>query len=126
VEMLSWSIGSQGQDRKSYVITGHWDQNDPAFESLNRETAKDSYIFFTVAVDLVIKVEHTRIKASSAHYIMCKNYHRFMYQGIQEPIRFALETKAKIYPATERFWMIVRKHHFTQQFILSLKRVSIC
>jgi hypothetical protein len=56
VEMLSWSIGSQGQDRKSYVITGQWDHNDPAFESLNHETAKDSYIFLTVAVDLVIKV----------------------------------------------------------------------
>ena len=48
-----------------------------------------------------------------------------LLQGIQEPIRFALETKAKIYPTTERFWMIVRKHHFTQQFVLALKRVSI-
>jgi len=56
VEMLSWSIGSHSHDRKSYVITGQWDCNDPAFESLNQETAKDSGVFFTVAVDLVIKV----------------------------------------------------------------------
>ena len=59
VEMLSWSIGSNGQDRKSYVITGQWDANDPAFESLNQETSKESGVFFTVAVDLVIKVNNT-------------------------------------------------------------------
>ncbi len=58
VEMLSWSIGSSGLDRKSYVVTGGWDCNDPAFEPLNHETPKESKecIFLTVAVDLVIKV----------------------------------------------------------------------
>jgi len=57
VERLSWSIGSVGaSDRKSYVVTGGWDPNDPAFQPLNEETAKDSYVFLTVAVDLIIKV----------------------------------------------------------------------
>lgn len=56
VETLSWSIGSNGQDRKTYVVTGLWDSNDPAFEVLNQETPKESSVFFTVAVDIVIKV----------------------------------------------------------------------
>ena len=56
VETLSWSIGSIGQDRKTYVVTGLWDANDPAFEVLNQETPKESGVFFTVALDIVIKV----------------------------------------------------------------------
>jgi len=56
VEMLSWSIGLGN----TYVITGQWDANDPAFESLNHETPKESHVFFTVAVDLVIKVRDAR------------------------------------------------------------------
>ena len=46
-------------------------------------------------------------------------------QGIQEPIRFVLEAKAKIYPSAERFWIIGRRNHLTQQFALTLKRVSM-
>jgi hypothetical protein len=56
VERLSWSIGASGPDRKSYVVTGQWDCNDPAFQPLNEETSKESCIFLTVAVDLIIKV----------------------------------------------------------------------
>ncbi|ODN05350.1 Rab GTPase-activating protein 1 [Orchesella cincta] len=99
VETISWSIGSTNYGRRSYVVGGVWDTNDPAFESLNQETAKDSGVFLTVAVDLVIK-------------------------GIQEPIRFALENKARVYPSTERFWMLGRKYHFTQQFEITLKKID--
>jgi len=35
-----------------------------------------------------------------------------------------VETKAKVYPTAERFWMIGRKHHVTQQFELSVKRLE--
>ncbi|CAL8143642.1 unnamed protein product [Orchesella dallaii] len=99
VETISWSIGSTNYGRRSYVVGGIWDTNDPAFEPLNQETSKDSGVFLTVAVDLVIK-------------------------GIQEPIRFALENKARIYPSTERFWMLGRKYHFTQQFEITLKKID--
>jgi len=56
VETISWSIGSTNYGRRSYVVGGIWDINDPAFEPLNQETSKDSGVFLTVAVDLVIKV----------------------------------------------------------------------
>lgn len=98
VETISWSTGVTNYGRRSYVVGGVWDINDPAFEALNQETPKDSAVFFTIAVDLVIK-------------------------GIQEPIRFALETKSKVYPSSERFWLLGRKHHFTQQFELTLRKV---
>lgn len=51
--MLSYS---RGVDKKSYVVTGQWDCNDPAFQPLNQETPKESCIFFSVAVDIVLKV----------------------------------------------------------------------
>lgn len=55
-------------------------------------------MFLTVAVDLVI----------------C---------GIQEPVRFAIETKAKIFPHNERFWYFTKKPH-QEQFFVKLKLVS--
>lgn len=66
-------------DKMSYQMTGSWNPNDPAFELLNTETPRDTRIFMTVAVDMVIK-------------------------GIQEPVRFVIETKAKILPQNEKFW----------------------
>lgn len=58
----------------------------------------DTRVFLTVAVDLVI----------------C---------GIQEPVRFGIETKAKIFPHNERFWYFTKKPH-QEQFFVKLKLVS--
>jgi hypothetical protein len=55
-------------------------------------------VFLTVAIDLVII-------------------------GIQEPVRFAIETKAKIFPQTERFWYFMSKPH-TELFHVKLKPVK--
>lgn len=44
--------------------------------------------------------------------------------GIQEPVRFLLESKAKIFPASERFWYFSKKS-YNEQFILQLKEVVI-
>ena len=57
----------------------------------------DMRVFLTIAVDLVI-------------------------DGIQEPVRFLIETKAKIFPTTERFWYFSKKPHH-EQFVLKLKEV---
>jgi len=43
--------------------------------------------------------------------------------GIQEPVRFLIETRAKIFTANERFWYFTTKPHL-EQFILKLKEVN--
>ena len=58
----------------------------------------DMRVFLTIAVDLVI-------------------------EGIQEPVRFLIETKAKIFPQNERFWYFSKKPHH-EQFVLKLKEVG--
>ena len=55
-------------------------------------------MFLTIAVDLVIV-------------------------GIQEPVRFLIEAKAKIFPQHERFWYFNKKPH-DEQFVLRLKQVG--
>lgn len=60
----------------------------------------DTRVFMTIAVDLVL-------------------------EGIQEPVRFLVETRAKIFPTSERFWYFTTKPH-VEQFILKLKEVCIC
>lgn len=48
-------MGSSVNDKKSYVISGHWDPSDPVFVVLNQETPRDRRVFMTVAIDLVIR-----------------------------------------------------------------------
>ncbi|XP_063234161.1 rab GTPase-activating protein 1-like isoform X3 [Bacillus rossius redtenbacheri] len=91
------SMGSGTGDKQCYIISGHWDPADPAFESLNVETARDGRTFITVAVDLVIR-------------------------GIQEPVRFLIETAVKVFPQNERFWYFSRRP-LIQQFTLHLKEI---
>lgn len=92
IDMVSMGIGS---DQRSYVISANWDPTDPSTKILNTETPKDTRVFMTVAVDLVI-------------------------EGIQEPVRFLIETRAKIFPTNERFWYFSTKPH-VEQFVLKLK-----
>lgn len=91
------SMGYTGEDGV-YSITGHWDPTESSFAVLNTETPRDTRVFLTVAIDLVII-------------------------GIQEPVRFAIETKAKIFPQTERFWYFMSKPH-TELFHVKLKQVE--
>uniref|UniRef100_T1J7L1 Rab-GAP TBC domain-containing protein n=1 Tax=Strigamia maritima TaxID=126957 RepID=T1J7L1_STRMM len=91
----SVSTTTSAGDPKSYFVTGVWDPCDPIFEILNVETPKDSRIHMTLAMDLSIK-------------------------GIQEPVRFWMETKAKIFPQNDRFWYFTRKQ-LVEQFHLQLK-----
>ncbi|XP_062575396.1 rab GTPase-activating protein 1-like isoform X3 [Saccostrea cucullata] len=83
IEMNSMGYSSDG---RTYTISGNWDISEDCFKVLNSETPKDTRVFLTVAVDLVI----------------C---------GIQEPVRFGIETKAKIFPHNERFWYFTKKPH---------------
>lgn len=71
--------------------------NDSMLMICNLTLFSDTCVFLTVAVDLVLF-------------------------GIQEPVRFILETKAKIFPSSERFWYLSRKGYL-EQFHVRLKQV---
>ncbi|KAK3087405.1 hypothetical protein FSP39_005477 [Pinctada imbricata] len=88
------SMGYTG-DGRTYSISGNWDPTEKCFQFLNTETPKDTRVFLTVAVDLVI-------------------------YGIQEPVRFSVETKAKIFPQNERFWSLTKKPQI-EQFYVNLR-----
>ena len=60
----------------------------------------DKGMFMTIAVDLVIA-------------------------GIQEPVRFVVETKVRIFPASEKFWYYMHnKKPVHETFYLVLEEVS--
>ena len=47
----------------------------------------------------------------------------FLSEGIQEPVRFVLDTKVRIFPQNERFWYFTKKP-LVNLFSLKLKQVS--
>ncbi|XP_031335344.1 rab GTPase-activating protein 1-like isoform X2 [Photinus pyralis] len=81
-------------DRNNTAISASWNPTGPPFEILNTET-KDNSVYITVAVDLVIR-------------------------GIQEPVRFQMETPVRVFGQYERFWYF-QKRSLIQQFFLNLK-----
>ncbi|XP_013782185.1 rab GTPase-activating protein 1-like isoform X1 [Limulus polyphemus] len=97
IEMASMTKFLTGE-KTVYHISGQWNPNDPPFEVLNTETPRNMRVYLTIAVDLVVT-------------------------GIQEPVRFVMETKAKIFPQNERFWYFSKKPLY-EQFYLRLIEVE--
>ena len=58
----------------------------------------DTRLFVTIAVDLVVT-------------------------GVTEPVRFIVETKAKVYPSGEKFFWSPSKPKFHETYIMELKEV---
>jgi len=91
-----------GPSFNNYLVTANWDIRDTSAASslqvLNDETQKEMKVFMTVAVDLVIN-------------------------GLEDPVRFCIETKARVYAQNEKFWVYNRLKHF-EEFYLQIKNNS--
>ena len=98
VTMATSSPNEQSESSAiSHVITGTWDPSETAFAFLNQETPPDvSSVYMTIAADLVI-------------------------QQVAEPVRFMVETKAKIFPTNEKYWYYARRN-LCKQYQVRLKR----
>lgn len=86
-------------ERNCTNICAAWDPTESSFEPLNMETPKEAKQYMTVAVDLVIR-------------------------GIQEPVRFQIETAVRVFGQHERNFWYFQKKGLIQQFFLNLKEVS--
>lgn len=86
----------------SYMVSASWSPFDASISSslavLNEETQKDMRVFMTIAIDLVIN-------------------------GLQDPVRFCIETKARIFSQNEKFWVYQKAKH-SEEFYLQLKNNS--
>ncbi|KAK6641121.1 hypothetical protein RUM44_012823 [Polyplax serrata] len=89
------SVSSGNGENLVVLISGQWNPLEPAFKLLNVETPRDSKIYMTVALDLVIK-------------------------RIKDPVRLLIETPVKICSQNERFWYLTSRK-LVQQFYLHLR-----
>ena len=125
LEMVSMGTSNTPQNpqetRKSaYVISGHWDPNEPVFGLLNRESSKEiNSVYMTIAVDLVIRVNISVFCYPTNSYFI---YLLIYLKGISEPVRFIVETRAKVFGHNERFWYYSQKQ-MTLQYAVHVTEV---
>ena len=85
-----------------YLVSASWNPLDTttstSLQVLNEETNKNTKVFMTIAVDLVIN-------------------------GLQDPVRFCIETKARIFPQNDKFWVYQKNKHY-EIFYLQIVRKS--
>ncbi|TKR72061.1 hypothetical protein L596_019577 [Steinernema carpocapsae] len=95
MHLLDMQSMGQGQNQSVYVIEALWNPNAHNFEVLNTETPRETRVFMTVAVDVIL-------------------------QGIDEPVRFNMEAKARIFHEHERFWYVTRRA-IVERYFLTIK-----
>lgn len=83
MQLLELESMGPGANPSVYVINAIWDPRVHVFDVLNTETPRDSRVFLTVAVDVIIA-------------------------EAGEPIRFRLEAKARVFHRDERFYKLPR------------------
>ncbi len=93
------SNGAQLTNNSGYLVSAVWNPlewnsnvSTSSLQALNEETPKNARIFLTIAVDLVIN-------------------------GLQDPVRFCIETKARVYPQAEKFWVYPKSKHQEEFFV---------
>ncbi|CAG9815561.1 unnamed protein product [Phaedon cochleariae] len=91
-------LGTTIQEKNCSTISADWDPKEATFRPLNVETPKDTKQYMTVALDLVIR-------------------------GIQEPVRFLIETTVRVFAPNERNFSYFNRKTLVQQFYLNLKEV---
>lgn len=106
------SMGKSGSDTSNlssssnsngYLVSALWNPLDLSVSSslqvLNEETQKNTRVFMTIAVDLVLN-------------------------GLQDPVRFCIETKTRIYSQNEKFWVYQKNKHTEDFFLQIVKNTS--
>lgn len=95
MHLLDMQSMGRGNDSRTYIIEAIWDPHAKNFEVLNTETPRETRVFMTVAVDVILT-------------------------GIDDPVRFNMECKARIFHEHERFWYVTRRP-IVEKYFLTLK-----
>ncbi|VDM96877.1 unnamed protein product [Thelazia callipaeda] len=92
MHLLDMQSMGRGNDAKTYIVEAVWDPHLQNLEVLNTETPRETRVFMTVAVDVILT-------------------------GIDEPVRFNIECKARIFHEHERFWYVSRRPVVEKYFL---------
>ncbi|PIC15135.1 hypothetical protein B9Z55_022227 [Caenorhabditis nigoni] len=79
LQLLEMQRNETGSDSAVFLIEANWDPRVHMFEVLNTETPRDTRVFMTVAVDVIV-------------------------MEISEPIRFSMEAMSRVFHEHERFY----------------------
>uniref|UniRef100_A0A1I8EPU5 Rab-GAP TBC domain-containing protein n=2 Tax=Wuchereria bancrofti TaxID=6293 RepID=A0A1I8EPU5_WUCBA len=92
MHLLDMQSMGRGNDSKTYIIEALWDPHLQNLEVLNTETPRETRVFMTIAADVILA-------------------------GIDEPVRFNMECKARIFHEHERFWYVSRRPIVEKYFL---------